>query len=300
MTEYPKYRKLIEDYFEGGLSPSEEASLKSKLSTDPELNGEFELQKDIINTIKETRRIDLKNRLNNINIHWYHTVSNGWKVAATITSIVISGLAAYYFIDQENSNQDKIQIETQSNQLVVNEFEEASIPDKPILSKLEEAEDIPVIEEKQKISEPSPVPDKENEIKETQPAEEYAMEVVVPEVIENFDAVDDMEVENISESDIKSINPIKKDIYSSVEVESVIHKKYNFHYKFSGGMLTLYGNFEDVPYEILEINSAEGKRFFLNYKDNFYYIIQTTDIMQLESVTNEALLGELNIVKENK
>ena len=39
MTEYPKYRKLIEDYFEGGLSPSEEASLKSKLSTDPELNG---------------------------------------------------------------------------------------------------------------------------------------------------------------------------------------------------------------------------------------------------------------------
>ena len=126
------------------------------------------------------------------------------------------------------------------------------------------------------------------------------MEVIVPEVIDNFDAEDDMEIDNISEGDIKSLNPVKKDIHSSVEVESIIHKKYNFHYKFSGGMLTLYGNFEDVPYEILEINSTEGKRFFLNYKDNFYNIIQTTDIMQLERVTNEALLSELAIVKENK
>lgn len=299
MTEYPKYRKLIEDYFEGGLSPSEEASLKSKLSTDPELNGEFELQKDIINTIKDARRIDLKNRLDNIDIHWYHTVSHGWKVAATITSIAISGLAAYYFIDQDNSIQDEIQIETQSN-LEVNASEEVNISEKPIISRLEEVEDTPVIEEKQKTSEPSPVLDNEKKIAEKQPTEEYAMEIIVPEVIDNFDAVDDMEVENISDSDIKSLNPVKKDIHSSVEVESIIHKKYDFHYKFSGGMLTLYGNFEDVPYEILEINSTEGKRFFLNYKENFYHIVQTTDITQLGRVTNDTLIGELNIIKENK
>ncbi len=299
MTEYPKYRKLIEDYFEGGLSPSEEASLKSKLSTDPELNGEFELQKDIINTIKDARRIDLKNRLNNIDIHWYHTISNGWKVAATITSIAISGLAAYYFIDQDNTIQDKVQIETQSN-LEVNASEEVNILEKPIVSRLEEVEDTPVIEEKQKTSEPLPVLDNEKIITETQPTEEYALEVIVPEVIDSFDAVDDIEVENISESDIKSLNPVKKDIHSSVEVESIIHKKYNFHYKFSGGMLTLYGNFEDVPYEILEINSMEGKRFFLYYKENFYHIVQTTDITQLGRVNNDTLIGELNIVKENK
>ena len=298
MAEYPKYRKLIEDYFEGGLTPSEEASLKSKLSTDPELNGEFEFQNDIINTIKETRRIDLKNRLDNINIQWYHTVSNGWKVAATISSIAIGGLAAYYFIDFDTSSQ--IQIETQNNEIALNEIEGDNIPEKPASIQVVESDNSPVIVEKQKTTEPKPIIKEEESIKQEQNTEEFAMEVVAPDVIDDFDAVDDMEVENISEGDIRSINPVKKDIHSSVEVESVIHKKYNFHYKFSGGMLTLYGNFEDVPYEILEINSTDGKRFFLNYKDDYYDIIQTTDIMQLVRVTNEALLNELSIVKENK
>ena len=298
MAEYSKYRKLIEDYFEGGLTPSEEASLKSKLSTDPELNGEFEFQNDIINTIKETRRIDLKNRLDNINIQWYHTVSNGWKVAATISSIAIGGLAAYYFIDFDTSSQ--IQIETQNNEIALNEIEGDNIPEKPASIQVVESDNSPVIVEKQKTTEPKPIIKEEESIKQEQNTEEFAMEVVAPDVIDDFDAVDDMEVENISEGDIRSINPVKKDIHSSVEVESVIHKKYNFHYKFSGGMLTLYGNFEDVPYEILEINSTDGKRFFLNYKDDYYDIIQTTDIMQLVRVTNEALLNELSIVKENK
>ncbi len=301
MTDKQKYQNLLDGFFEGTLSSSEESTLMNRLATDTDLKGEFEFQKDIISTIKETRKLELKNRLDNINIKWYNNISNGWKVAATATIITVSALTAYYFIDMQEEFGNRIDLA--QDELLMEEFnnEVTDIPQKPSKFK---GEDI----ERSKTTE-STEPKKEIVVQEivaqetTDPVvsnSDRTMDVIVPDVIEDFEEVDNMELEDVSNGNINTMTPSREDLHSSVEINTVLHKKYNFHYNFSHGTLTLYGNFEDVPYEILEINSASGKSFYLNYKDSFYNIINTNNIIPLQPVTNESLINELKIVKRNK
>jgi len=301
MTDKLKYQNLLDGFFEGTLSTSEESTLMNRLATDADLKSEFEFQKDIINTIKETRKLELKSRLDNINIKWYDNISNGWKVAATATIVTVSALTAYYFIDMQEEFGNRIDLA--QNEILTDAFntEVTDIPQKPHAIANENIEKSKTIEDTDQI--------KEAVVQETVKYEtsdqvvantDRTVEVIVPNVIEDFEEVDNMELENVSSGDINTMTPSREDLHSSVEINTVLHKKYNFHYNFSHGTLTLYGNFEDVPYEILEINSASGKSFYLNFKDNFYNIINTNNIIPLQPVTNESLINELKIVKENK
>ena len=296
MTDNQKYRELLDGFFEGTLSSSEESTLMNRLATDVDLKSEFELQQDIINTIRDTRKMELKSRLDNIPIKWYHTISNSWKVAATATVITVSTLTAYYFIDSQNDFGNRINLA--ENEIILEELnaDGVDIPPKPVAEVPKEVIEIP-----SSIHESVPVTKEEvTDMEVTATTKNRRIDVVVPDVIEDFEEVDNIEPENISSGDINTMTPTREDVHSSVEINTVLHKKFDFHYDFSGGTLTLYGNFEDVPYEILEINSVTGKRFYLNYKDQFYNIINTDSVIPLQPVTNEALINELKIAKENK
>lgn len=302
MTDYQKYRNLIDDYFNGTLPSSEQATLMNKLATDTELRSEFELQKDIINTIKETRKLELKGRLDNIPVRWYHNISDGWKIAATATVITVSTLTAYYFIDQQQELNNRINIA--QNEIMLNEYtvEESDVPQKPeIISEDNAVGETPVLQSEDVVEEDVMAEARENTAEEdnAEEATGKTIDVVVPNVIEDFEDVDNIDMENVTTGDINTMSP-REDMHSSVEIRSVPDKKYTFHYNFSGGMLTLYGDFEETPYEILEINSASGKSFYLKFKDQFYHIENTSEISPLKPVTNEALINELKIVKENK
>jgi len=301
MTEKQKYQNLLDGFFEGTLSSSEESSLMDRLATDTDLKSEFEIQKDIINTIKETRKLELKSRLDNININWYDNISNGWKVAATATIVTVSTLTAYYFIDMQEEFGNRIDLA--QNEILIDAFntEVESIPQKPDAIVNEEIEKSKISEEvnpvKETVAQETVTQETTDQVVSTA---DRTVKVIVPDVIEEFEEVDNMELESVSSGDINTMTPSREDLHSSVEINTVLHKKYNFHYNFSHGTLTLYGNFEDVPYEILEINSTSGKSFYLNYKDSFYNIINTNNIIPLQPVTNESLINELKIVKENK
>jgi hypothetical protein len=301
MTDKQKYQNLLDGFFEGTLSTSEESTLMNRLATDADLKSEFEFQKDIINTIKESRKLELKSRLDNISIKWYDNISNGWKVAATATIVTVSTLTAYYFIDMQEEFGNRIDLA--QNEILVDAFdtEVADIPQKPHAIANENIEKSKTIENTEQVKEAVTQETVIHESTDQVVANtDRTVEVIVPDVIEDFEEVDNMELENVSSGDINTMTPSREDLHSSVEINTVLHKKYNFHYNFSHGTLTLYGNFEDVPYEILEINSTSGKSFYLNYKDNFYNIISTNNIIPLQPVTNESLINELKIVKENK
>ena len=301
MTDKQKYQNLLDGFFEGTLSTSEETTLMNRLATDADLKSEFEFQKDIINTIKESRKLELKSRLDNISIKWYDNISNGWKVAATATIVTVSTLTAYYFIDMQEEFGNRIDLA--QNEILVDAFdtEVADIPQKPHAIANENIEKSKTIENTEQVKETVTQETVVHESADQVVANtDRTVEVIVPDVIEDFEEVDNMELENVTSGDINTMTPSREDLHSSVEINTVLHKKYNFHYNFSHGTLTLYGNFEDVPYEILEINSTSGKSFYLNYKDNFYNIINTNNIIPLQPVTNESLINELKIVKENK
>ncbi len=315
MTENTNYRQLIDDFLSGRISERDKASLEERLNKDPGLKNEFELQKGIINSIRDSRKMELKQRLDHINVHWYHSIPSALKIAAAVSLIAVTSLSAYFYIDSRNETPDRIDLSEQGN-VEWNIAEEEMIPEKPTGGEAEEKpsqqEDISLGEEKKTIADDraSTSDTPETETEETAYGKDQAesqslteamdIDVYVPEDMEEFEGIDDVDMDEATNDNLNNISGVSEDMSSKLEVKTLQHKKYNFHYALSEGILTLYGNFEDIPYEILEINSSEGKRVYLNYKSNFYRLSSTSSITELKPVTDETLINELKIVNENK
>ena len=76
-------------------------------------------------------------------------------------------------------------------------------------------------------------------------------------------------------------------------------RKYNFHYQLVEKKLVLYGNFEDEPFEILEINKEDGGvDLFLYHKEHFYGIVQGSEKIQpLKEINNPQLIERLESLR---
>ncbi len=314
MAENLDYRQLIDDYLSDKISIENKAVVEHKIATDPEFKSEFELQKNIVNAIKTTRRLELKTRLENLKVPWYQTIPNTWKIAATVTVASLTTISAYFYYNHELLQPNKLELT--SNDAVEITTDDSVIPNKPsiqINEIPEEAMEPPVDlgDEGTKKSVEKPTaraeetvttpPSVANENEELEiPEANREVEVVVPDIVDEFEGAQDLNMDEATEDNLNKLNPVREDLYRKTEVKTLHHKKYDFHYNLSEGVLTLYGNFEDIPYEILEINSSDGKRLFLNYKNNYYMLINTGEITPLNPVTDTALINELEIVKNNK
>lgn len=314
MAENLDYRQLIDDYLSDNISIENKAVVEHKIATDPEFKSEFELQKNIVNAIKTTRRLELKSRLENIHVPWYHNIPTAWKIAATVTVASLTAISTYIYFNQESLQFDKLELS--SNDTVGLTTDENVIPSKPSIQineipekTVEPPDDLVGEDTKKPLEKPTALA--ENDVAPNQevtaeseeleaPEETRDVEVVVPDIVDEFEGAQNLDMDEATTDNLNNLNPAREDIYSKTEVKTIHHKKYNFHYKLSEGVLTLYGNFEDIPYEILEINSSEGKRLFLNYKNNYYMLINTGEITPLKPVTDTALINELEIVKNNK
>lgn len=299
------YRQMIDDYLSGNMSAAEKAALENRLNADPQLKGEFDLQKNIVSSIKETRRTDLKSRLNNIRIPWYHYIPGSLKIAASVSILTVSTLSAYFYVEQVNNRDNRLSL----NNDAVNELHETVkvIPKKPTVSILEEN----VNESTTKIEKKHPEiitrkTGPENKQEKTQSGiqipdnKALIPQISVPDVSNEFEKDGDLDLSDGTDKSLKNLNPVNTHVSSNLDVKTIKNKKYNFHYKLSDGNLTLYGNFDENPYEILEINSNEGRRFYLNYMDHYYRLEITSQIRELSPVTDQNLINELNIVKDNK
>jgi hypothetical protein len=77
-----------------------------------------------------------------------------------------------------------------------------------------------------------------------------------------------------------------------------VHENYNFHYMFEPGMLKLYGNFNNELYQILEFNSADGRVWFLEYENKYYFLDDSSsEIRPLKEVKDEKLLNILTNIQ---
>lgn len=314
MAENLDYRQLIDDYLSDNISIENKAVVEHKIATDPEFKNEFELQKNIINAIKTTRRLELKSRLENIHVPWYQTIPTGWKIAATVTVASLTAISTYLYFNQESLQSEKMGLT--AGDTVELTAEENIIPNRPSIQidKIPEETTQPpedLVDENTNKSMEKPTARAENTTTMTPangaepevievPEEAQEVEVVVPDIVDEFEGAQNLDMDEATADNLNNLNPVREDLYSKTEVKTIHHKKYNFHYKLSEGVLTLYGNFEDIPYEILEINSSEGKRLFLNYKNNYYMLINTGEITPLKPVTDTTLINELEIVKNNK
>lgn len=303
------YRNMIDDYLTGSISSSEREAFEQQLARDSQLRSEYELQRHIVDQIRETRKLELKSRLDHINIHWYHTIPGSYKIAAAISLLTVSTLSAFYYIDQQDNQFSGVDL-SETHQIDMNQ-ETEMVPEKPAVNILDEAAtaESDVIEtkatespagEEQQAMVDEPVT--ETPSGDTDSWEETRqVDVFVPDMKEDeFAGNNELDMTEATADDLGNIQTLGMDRSGKPGVQIIDHRKYNFHYQLSEGTLTLYGDFEGIPYEILEIISAQGKRFYLKYQDHYYPLKVQSKVNELRPVTDDKILNELKIVEENK
>lgn len=312
MNTNSNIEELVSRYLEGEMSDIEKLNFENQLVNNPGVQEEFQLQKDILEGIREHRKAELKARLNDINIPSAGiTQYLGLKVASLITVTAAVGFGVYFaLVDKELPNKLAI---------TGNALEKVEIPEIPEVHKKQnvspepkavtEAESLakttPATKPKQgleKKSTPNVLP---GAIKENKKAPVPAPEIVKPDFVEDV-AEETIDHKGDSfELNVNSLANVNKLDENRVEVETVFDRRKDFHYKFYNKKLYLYGDFEKAPYEIIEYNAdvpgqkADNKLYFLYYEGKFYELeTGQMKVSPLKEIVNEELINELKLLRK--
>ncbi len=280
--------EIIEQYITGKLTGEELIQFQNELHKDPILQSEVALQKEIIHSVQQFRKLQLKQRMDNIAVSAGNSYT-GLKVAA---SIVLAGLVTFgvfnYNLQQkvENFNNQSITpINNQKNEQTDN------LDSSPEIAKSNSAESLTNKESLKPVT--NVIKPKELSIKNS--------ESTVIATVPNAD------YHNGDEHLIKDGNVTlpKGELAQgngdhTLKAEVIVDDldKSRFHYKYFSGKLFLYGEFAN-PYELLEWNSAEGKKLFLKYNSEYYKIKDNQmEPIKLEKIMDKKLLNELRQISK--
>ncbi len=288
------YTDLIEQYVSGTISEADKAMLESEFASNPSLKSEVEFQSEMVKGLQQFRKAELKARLNNIPVEVGVMQTLGQstlvKVAASVgvAALVVGGI--YYF----SENAEKVTTYERLTPFAIADETDA-------VEKIE-------LKELPKVEAPAaPVAGAEAEavVRTKEEPTAAVAEDVAPDfekpTVKEFEEEEEFEANPVGKEAIPAVtNPAEINKPVDVEVKSKGFEN-KLQYQFYEEKLYLYGNFGNVPYEILEINSKDGKRLYLYHQNAFYKLAYPTGkITELEKVTNESLIKELQIFRETK
>lgn len=293
---------LVNAYFDGDLSESQVHDFENQLKNDPELKQEYDFQNDIVNGLKEARRLELKAMLNNTTVGGANVAGSGLgfgKIAASILFLGLVGSGVAWYLSGSGESIEEIE---QSTKIV--EDIEPQIEEEPTVVVEEQLDS----ENKQteqliKIEEEEPADIRSNAASNVNKAEEVAIEeepvvitkpdIKTPDVITSFDNEESEENEIISPE--SGLGTEAKNEMPTIEVDiDNTKKKYTFHYQLKDGRLILYGSFDKGLYEILEFNTPRGKNVFLYYKDEYFALSENKEkVTPLVAVKDKELIQKL-------
>jgi len=304
----------IEEYHSGNMSPEETASFEKELASDPSLRAESNFQSDIINGIKEYRKTQLKTRLNAID------VSPGWMEFAQQSALVKSfggiavatviGSGVYLLADTKEdlaaSQNEEVIAHAELNVPEAKEIQfELVLPDPAISDKIEvaikeivkkPAETKAAVAQMVAGSVNSATEEDITEVAE-KPMETFAPSFSAPDAA---DISDNTELASATLDEVPTVSAANKGELKPIEVETKYSKNSKIKYKYYDGKLFLNGNFNEEPYEILEINSASGRRIFLLHLKKYYEVKINDRLSELPEVRDIKLIQELRLIKANK
>ena len=292
--------ELIDDYLGNRLSEAEAAAFEKQAASDPSLKSDLDIQKQIVEGVRNARKVELKAMLNNIPVGG--SAGSGviaGKIAASIIAVGVIGSLVYYAVapdKQESKPTTEITAPVENKPDAVTEV--APQEEKKAEEQTATTPTAPSVKAEKKITKvegkktDSPVDASKNtEVNSPAAAQKPKIEVMDPSA--------DMETskteEKVTTTTGKASNNASR---IAVDTDSA-NKKYNFHYRFSGNKLMLYGPFDKSLYEILEIN-GDNKSVFLYYKNTFYLLSEKqTAITPLEAIKDPALVKKVKEYREN-
>lgn len=299
------YRQLeqIDNYHSGRMTPEEVIAFEKELATNPELKAESDLQREVVNGLKEFRKTQLKARLDAIDVtpSWieFAQQSTLMKSFGGVAVATLIGAGIYF-------NAERIETPSMDNDIVIDAPNYES-PD--FVWSLGE-------EDKNEIVTLDPLPEKKKEIPLSKPVEEktpQTMTNVVAEEVKtekkeftpDFNAPNAKSIQDEEALKTASLDelPQKQAVAVNndpIDVKTEITKSLDVKYKYYDGKLFLTGDFDRAPYEILEINSASGRRIYVKYLDKYYQVGVTDQLTALPEVTDTAVIEELKLLRQNK
>ncbi len=276
------------------------------MAEDPSLAEYVGFQKQIVKGIADYRKLQLKARLDAIQVGtgWLGVSQGVWRVAASFVVATAIGLGSYvYWPDQNQFEKVSSPLEIDDEEIVADfaaeEVPEVPVPIEEVSEKAESSETLiaktkSVAEVKEEVA---PVEAKESEKVAPKPKEEFVPDVNKPLLSNVVD-----ESLNTKGADMPESVPTEWVSTSDqpMDIETIDRRSKEIKYKYFEGKLFLYGDFKNEPYEILEINSSESKEVYLFYMSKYYKIELTDDIKVLEPIVDEKFIQELRIIRHNK
>ncbi len=284
---------LVSRYLDNEMTEAEQLDFERRLETDPQLKKEFNFQHDLVSAIKEHRRMELKARLAHIDVPAPFIHAIGLKIAAVASATIILGTGIYFAI-QNQTTRKSAPINISAQQIIIEEEKIPEIPEVKIKPVTPPETSKKITKRKKKKSEKE-----HNAVTKEQKINQP--NVVKPDMTIGFEeeVADEGNLEE-NEADV-TIRETAAPAESKMEVETVKDKRHKFHYKFYNNRLYLIGDFSKSPYEIIELNSSSGKKYFLYYQDN-YYKLETgrQKPTPLHKIENDSIIKELSIIQKYK
>jgi hypothetical protein len=300
--------QMIEAYLRNELTPLERASFEQRISQDPLLQNELTLQSDIISSLQNYRKLELKQRLNQIDVSSATNPSNYLRNTGLFAALAtFLGIGTYVYLHQRESTEAGSSVAPPINM-------EAPAPapqEQPAPSSIANLTDTAhqsstettfepisstsVTETRESSPSAKKAPSKSSVIK----AEPTGSKAIRPE---NGKA--ELQRERMPAPDrVPSSDSFKEEIkpLENGRINSVVGKKpnglnvtfddshYKFHYTSKGDHLELHGDFSR-GYKRIKLND----QLYLYYEDNFYLIKPNQmELAPLEKITDEKLLDQL-------
>jgi hypothetical protein len=289
------YFRLIEAYFEGTITSAEKVMLDAKIQSDPLVKAEFDLQQNIMKGISNARKIELKSRLAAIDlpINTGILAGNGVKwLAGTLVGVTIFGSVLYWSLI---SFENKIRpIDIRLNEIVsFDDSSQASFPN------LIEVKNEIITENDVKNTSSKTLSSTTKEAPVIRKQENDGTAKVQPQALMSYD--DDQLFKNQREEKLENIasREIAHNRADKTEIDFLesIAGTDNYHYRYYNSKLYLYGDFKQMPYQIIELNDKGKKQLFLSHNDEVYAIKDnTTEITELRKLQDDMLKMEIQLI----
>lgn len=321
----------IEAYLRNDLSLGEKAEFEERIARDPLLQNELTLQQDIIASLQDFRKAELKARLNridltegqatNVNLLFY------FKAAGTLAIVAMLGYGSMWLLNQPKSPEPALTEQPADKKVI----DSAPPQPKPSLTNSQPSPDNPSVSASaknesldKKVSGETEKPlQHTSKPRATQPTRNVA-EPTGSKAIRPENQREDKQRESTGSvtkrpdpnSEAKQLDTVEKGENAvKKENEPILGGKissgsgkgpgglnitysnspYKFHYT-NKGTLALYGDFKK-GYKKIQLNEQE----YLNFEDNFYFIeANQVDITPLIKVTDEELINKLRKIAEQE
>ncbi|BDD04331.1 hypothetical protein [Aureibacter tunicatorum] len=318
MRTTPEHTKLIEKCLSKEANEGEIRSLENLLASDPVLKSEYLLEKGVQDEIKQFRKNQLKGRLSQLPTPSLHTTP--WHlnpkfmvpIISTITIAMLSGIGYYLYQNDQNDTIDAsnfVALNDTYNIAIESPFAKDVISDIPTMPLPRISSDVAL--NASKID--SHYTNNANALSASSNANsDFAMNNNANSTADHVAEAGNYEIvkpghtnasfsseENIALSEDNLPKMIERkyttdsDIYT--DVENISDSKYGSHYKFEEGKLTLFGDFDNIPYRIIEVNlNNQQTEIILIHKRKYYHLNKKRNaITKLRAIKSDKKIEEI-------